>query len=155
MAVNIASVVTPSGSICRLPWQLCHRANWVADFSQTGFEFALLWNLVRPSFLKDLNVLPHTHKHTHTFRLRTKMTNNFLTLYAPCIILQYVYKPTRCTKFLWLDFIFYYLLYVWLLCGYSHTIARRMVSEYTGIYQMRCTAYKSCSWRWTNIVRNM
>ena len=29
-----------------------------------------------------------------------------LTLYAPCITLQYVYKPTRCTKFLWLDFIF-------------------------------------------------
>ena len=29
------------------------------------------------------------------------------TLYAPCIILQYVYKPTRCTKFLWLDFIFH------------------------------------------------
>ena len=26
-----------------------------------------------------------------------------LTLYAPCIILQYVYKPTRWTKFLWLD----------------------------------------------------
>ena len=23
-----------------------------------------------------------------------------LTLYAPCIILQYLYKPTRCTKFL-------------------------------------------------------
>ena len=23
-----------------------------------------------------------------------------LILYAPCIILQYVYKPTRCTKFL-------------------------------------------------------
>ena len=23
-----------------------------------------------------------------------------LMLYAPCIILQYVYKPTRCTKFL-------------------------------------------------------
>ena len=31
----------------------------------------------------------------------------FLTLYAPCIILQYVYKPTRCTVFLWLDFIFH------------------------------------------------
>ena len=30
-----------------------------------------------------------------------------LKLYAPCIILQYVYKPTRCTKFLWLYFIFY------------------------------------------------
>ena len=30
-----------------------------------------------------------------------------LTLYAPRIILQYVYKPTRRTKFLWLDFIFY------------------------------------------------
>ena len=27
--------------------------------------------------------------------------------------------------------------YVWLLCGYSHITARR-----TGIYQMRCTAYK-------------
>ena len=24
----------------------------------------------------------------------------FLKLYAPCIILQYVYKPTRCTQFL-------------------------------------------------------
>ena len=24
----------------------------------------------------------------------------FLKLYVPCIILQYVYKPTRCTKFL-------------------------------------------------------
>ena len=31
----------------------------------------------------------------------------YLTLYVPCIILQYVYEPTRCTKFLWLDFIFY------------------------------------------------
>ena len=30
-----------------------------------------------------------------------------LTLYAPCVILQYVYKPTRCTEFLWLDFIFH------------------------------------------------
>ena len=25
---------------------------------------------------------------------------------------------------------------------YSHTTARRMVPAYTGIYQMRCTAYK-------------
>ena len=32
--------------------------------------------------------------------------------------------------------------YVWLLCGYSHTTARRMVPVYTGMYQMRCTAYK-------------
>ena len=31
----------------------------------------------------------------------------FLTLYAPCIILRYVYDPIRCTKFLWLDFIFH------------------------------------------------
>ena len=30
-----------------------------------------------------------------------------LTLCAPCITLQYVYEPTRCTKFLWLHFIFY------------------------------------------------
>ena len=35
-------------------------------------------------------------------------------------------------------------------CGYSHTTATRI-----DIYQMRCTAYKSCFWRWTNIVRNM
>ena len=34
------------------------------------------------------------------------ITDSFLTLYAPCIILQYVYEPTRCTKFLWSDFIF-------------------------------------------------
>ena len=27
--------------------------------------------------------------------------------------------------------------YVWLLCGYSHTTAKRI-----GLYQMRCTAYK-------------
>ena len=32
--------------------------------------------------------------------------------------------------------------YVGLLCGYSHTTARRMVPAYTGIYEMRCTAYK-------------
>ena len=32
--------------------------------------------------------------------------------------------------------------YVWLLCGYIHTTARRMVPAYTGIYQMRCTACK-------------
>ena len=40
--------------------------------------------------------------------------------------------------------IFRYVLvpYVWLLCDYSHTTARRMVPAYTGIYQMRCTAYK-------------
>ena len=30
----------------------------------------------------------------------------YLTLYEPCIILQYVYKLISCTKFLWLDFIF-------------------------------------------------
>ena len=66
----------------------------------------------------------------------------------------YVYKPTRCTKFLWLDCIFHWMLYmfrtilvhhqeqlyklyiafgiwrympvpyVWLLCGNSHTTAR-------------------------------
>ena len=31
---------------------------------------------------------------------------------------------------------------VWLLFGYRHTTARRMVQAYTGVYQMRCTAYK-------------
>ena len=85
-----------------------------------------------------------------------------LILYELCIVLQYVYKPTRCTQFLWLDFIFQYTLYmlrtllvhhqeqlynfisctshlvhagicryVWPLCGYSHTTARRMVTTYT------------------------
>ena len=43
--------------------------------------------------------------------------------------------------------------YVWLLCGYSHTTARRMVSAYTGIYQMRCAAYKVAPD--DGIVRNM
>ena len=38
--------------------------------------------------------------------------NRYLTLYAPFIILQYLYKPTRRTKFLWLDFIFYQMLYM-------------------------------------------
>ena len=28
------------------------------------------------------------------------------------------------------------------LCGYSHATATRIVSAYTGMYQMRCTAYK-------------
>ena len=75
--------------------------------------------------------------------------------YYTLIILWYVYKPTRCTKFLWLDFIFsldalhvsdynFYKLYiaigmcrympieyVWLLCGYIHITARRMVPAYT------------------------
>ena len=32
--------------------------------------------------------------------------------------------------------------HVWLLCGYSHTRARRMVPAYTSVYQMRGTAYK-------------
>ena len=36
-----------------------------------------------------------------------KCSKSFLTLYALCINLQYVYRPTRCTKFLWLDFIFH------------------------------------------------
>ena len=42
----------------------------------------------------------------------TSNVSTSLILYAPCIILQYVYKPTRCTKFMWLDFIFQYTLYM-------------------------------------------
>ena len=42
--------------------------------------------------------------------------------------------------------------YVWQLCGYSHTTARRMVPAYTkGDVQL----VKYCSWWWTNRVRNM
>ena len=37
--------------------------------------------------------------------LVTSNTETNLTLYPSCIILQYAYKTTRCTKFLWLDFI--------------------------------------------------
>ena len=44
----------------------------------------------------------------------------YLTLYASCIILQYVYEATRRTKFLRLD--------------YSHTTARRMVPACTKCY---------------------
>jgi hypothetical protein len=38
--------------------------------------------------------------------IKMKYNKINLTLYAPCIILQYVYKSTRCTKFLRLYFIF-------------------------------------------------
>ena len=87
-----------------------------------------------------------------------------LTLYAPCIILQYVYKPTRCTKFLWLDFIFSLdVLHVsecispssgatFIRCTsrlvYAGTIRLAIATQqpdvpaYTGVYQTRCTAYK-------------
>ena len=81
---------------------------------------------------------------------------------------QNVYKPTRYTKFLWLDFVFQYTLYmfrtvsvhlqeqssyklyvVFGICRY-HTsgcfvaIATQQpdVSAYTGIHQIRHTAYK-------------
>ena len=42
--------------------------------------------------------------------------------------------------------------YVWLLCDYSYTTARRMVPAYT-----KCDVQliKCCSWWWTNIIRNM
>ena len=36
-----------------------------------------------------------------------KFEKQNLTLYAWRIILQYVYKPTRCTQFLWLDFLYH------------------------------------------------
>ena len=83
------------------------------------------------------------------------------------IAVQYVHKPTRCTKFLWLDFIFYetlcmfrtilvhlqeqlYKLYIALDISRYHksgccaAIATQQpdVPAYTGIYQIRCTAYK-------------
>ena len=77
---------------------------------------------------------------------------------------QYVYKPTRCTESLWLDFIFYYMLYVFrtILVHHQEQLYKLYIAfgicRYTygiGIYQMRCTAYKTCSWWWSNIVRNM
>ena len=50
-----------------------------------------------------------------------------LTLYTPCIILQYVYEPTRCTKFLWLDFIFHYMFY---------TFRTRLVHHQEQLYRL-------------------
>ena len=49
----------------------------------------------------DYILLPYLiDKHNaNAFPKNYKCVHNFLTLYAPCIILQYVYKPTRCTKF--------------------------------------------------------
>ena len=55
-------------------------------------------------------LLQHTNFPTKdnnaTIDFEAKSVNN-LMFYAPCIIPQYVYKPTSCTKFLWLDFIFH------------------------------------------------
>ena len=90
--------------------------------------------------------------HPHLRLMLTLNMSKALILYEPYIILQYVYKPTRCTKFLWLDIVFQYTLYmfrtvsvhlqeqsfyklyvvfgiggyVWLLCDYSNTTARRI-----------------------------
>ena len=110
-------------------------------------------------YIKILWIFSAPVDRTLISELNFLMTN--LTLYEPCIFLQYVYEPTRCTEFLWLDFIFHYMLYVfrtvlvhlqeqlyelyialgicrympvpyvWLLCGYSHTTARRVVPAYT------------------------
>ena len=72
-----------------------------------------------------------------------------LTLYSPCIILQYVYKPTRCTKFC--D----YTLFSITCCtcfGLYQSITRSNfyklyiafdICRYgTDVYKIRCTAHK-------------
>ena len=46
--------------------------------------------------------------------------------YVKSVGLLYVYEPTRCTKFYMFSTVL-----VWLLCGYSHKTAGRMVSTYT------------------------
>ena len=80
-----------------------------------------------------------------------------LTLYAPCIILQYVYKPTRCTKFC--DETLFSIrcstcfeLYQSIIRSnfisctsdfvYAGTSGCCVAIPNTGIYQMRCTTYK-------------
>ena len=47
---------------------------------------------------KVLNVMVYSSEHSADCKNVTGSGN--LTLYAPFIILQYVYKPTRCTKIL-------------------------------------------------------
>ena len=54
---------------------------------------------------------------SHSIGHTSSVVQNFeispgLTLYAPCIVLQYVYKPTGWTEFLRLDFIFYWMFYM-------------------------------------------
>ena len=62
--------------------------------------------------LFSLSGIGHRLKHNRRrewFLFCSPAQNNrcvYLTLYAPCIILQYVYEPTRCTEFVLLDFIF-------------------------------------------------
>ena len=52
-------------------------------------------------YLPSSKVLRQHYLHTVTRSLRNdKYYLNNLTLCAPCIILQYVYEPTRCTKIL-------------------------------------------------------
>ena len=76
-------------------------------------------------------------------------------------IWEYVYKPTRCTKLLWIRL--YFLLDALHILNYISpssganfiNCTSHLVYAGTGIYQMRCTVYKICSWWWTNIVQNM
>ena len=60
----------------------------------------IIRKMVDYSLLEVAIVLVYTDRQQRTYYYS-------LTLYAQYIVLQYVCKPTRCTKFLWLDFIFY------------------------------------------------
>ena len=81
-----------------------------------GLRESVLWWLVehpdgsgsRPTVTLGISGAEPLGSNTNTsVSLQDGKERYFLTLYAPWFILQYVYKPTRCTKFLWLDFIFY------------------------------------------------
>ena len=52
------------------------------------------------------------YRHFSLLFIIAQNINICVILYEPCIILQYVYKPTICTKLLWLDFIIQYTLYI-------------------------------------------
>ena len=68
---------------------LCERRCW---YLRATYALPVKWKLFQgPSLFVNYQILANSNK-----LLRVIYIN--LTLYAPCIILQSVYKPTRCTK---------------------------------------------------------
>ena len=102
---------------CSAAWckELQHRISWQSD-SRSGRLFQIyttgrnrklmgeicLWRIVANYGTTSYKEHPQSHIKFKQQRWRqlTLTCRINLTLYAPCIILQYVYKPTRCTKFL-------------------------------------------------------
>ena len=116
----------------------------------------------------------HSSRCNVTQHFRLLRTSNISLCFTEVLSMpKYVYKPTRCTKFLWLDIIFFWTLYMFQtilvhlqeqldklyiafgICLY-HTsgccvaVAKQQpdVSACTGICDVQLI--KCCSWWWTN-----